>query len=42
VEDCLVIFQPFKITMKEHEDVALKVGDKVGIEIYRIDSSSGA
>jgi hypothetical protein len=31
----------FKITMKEYENVALKVGNKVGIEINRIDSSSG-
>jgi hypothetical protein len=31
----------FKITMKEYDDGALKVGNKVGIEINRIDSSSG-
>jgi hypothetical protein len=29
----------FKITMKEYEDMAIKVGDKVGIEINKVDSS---
>jgi hypothetical protein len=29
----------FKITMKEYEDMALKVGDKVTIEINKVDSS---
>jgi hypothetical protein len=29
----------FKITMKEYEDMAIKVGDKVGIEIKKTDSS---
>jgi hypothetical protein len=29
----------FKITMKEYEDMAIKVGDKVTIEIKRTDSS---
>jgi hypothetical protein len=28
----------FKITMKEYEDMAIKVGDKVGIEINKVDS----
>jgi hypothetical protein len=26
----------FKITMKEYEDLAIKVGDKVGIEISKV------
>jgi hypothetical protein len=26
----------FKITMKEYEDMAIKVGDKVGIEIRKV------
>ena len=29
----------FKITMKEYEEMAIKVGDKVGIEINKVDSS---
>jgi hypothetical protein len=29
----------FKITMKEYEDMAIKVGDKVGIEISKVASS---
>ena len=29
----------FKITMKEYEDMAIKVGDKVMIEIKKADSS---
>jgi hypothetical protein len=29
----------FKITMKEYEDMAIRVGDKVGIEINKVDSS---
>ena len=29
----------FRISMKEYEDLAIKVGDRVGIEINRIDSS---
>jgi hypothetical protein len=31
----------FKITMKEYGDIAIKVGDKVGIEVKKVDSSSG-
>jgi hypothetical protein len=31
----------FKISMKENEEMALKVGDKVGIELKKVDSSSG-
>ena len=31
----------FEITMKEYEDMAIKVGDKVGIEVKKVDSSSG-
>ena len=31
----------FKITMKEYEDMAIKVGYRVGIEINKVDSSSG-
>jgi hypothetical protein len=29
----------FKITMKEYEEMAIRVGDKVGIEINKVDSS---
>ena len=29
----------FRITMKEYEDMAIRVGDKVGIEINKVDSS---
>jgi hypothetical protein len=29
----------FKITMKEYEDMAIKVGDKVRIEIKKADNS---
>ena len=29
----------FKITMKEYEDMAIKVGDKVGIEINKVDGN---
>ena len=29
----------FKITMKEYEDMAIKVGDRVGIEVKKVDSS---
>ena len=29
----------FKITMKEYEDMAIKVGDKVRIEIKKVDGS---
>jgi hypothetical protein len=29
----------FKITMKEYEDMTIKVGDKVGIEINKVDSN---
>src|SRR5215218_2628612 len=29
----------FKITMKEYEDMAVKVGDRVGIEIKKVDGS---
>ena len=28
----------FKISMKEYEDMAIKMGDKVGIEIIKVDS----
>jgi hypothetical protein len=31
----------FKITMKEYEEMAIKIGDKVGIEVKKVDSSSG-
>jgi hypothetical protein len=31
----------FKITMKENEEMAIKVGDRVGIEVKKVDSSSG-
>ncbi len=29
----------FKITMKEYEDMAIKVGDQVGIEINKVDDN---
>ena len=29
----------FKITMKEYEDMAIKVGDRVGIEIKKVDGN---
>jgi hypothetical protein len=29
----------FKITMKEYEEMALRVGDKVGIEINKVDDN---
>ena len=29
----------FKISMREYEDMSVKVGDKVTIEIKRVDSS---
>ncbi|MFY9566987.1 MAG: hypothetical protein WAQ29_11590 [Nitrososphaeraceae archaeon] len=29
----------FNISMKEYEDMAIKTGDKVGIEINTVDSS---
>jgi hypothetical protein len=29
----------FKITMREYEDMATKVGDKVGIEINKVDAN---
>jgi hypothetical protein len=29
----------FKITTKEYEDMAIKVGDKVGIEINKVDGN---
>jgi hypothetical protein len=29
----------FKITMKDYEEMAISVGDKVGIEINKVDSS---
>jgi hypothetical protein len=32
-------FPTFKITMKEYEDMSIRVGDKVGIEINKVDSS---
>ena len=28
----------FKISMKEYEEMAIKIGDKVGIEINKVDS----
>jgi hypothetical protein len=31
----------FRITMKEYEEMAIKVGDRVGIEVKKVDSSSG-
>ena len=31
----------FKISMREYEDMAIKVGDKITIEINKSDSSSG-
>jgi hypothetical protein len=31
----------FKITMKEYEDMAIKVGDRVGMEINKVDRGSG-
>ena len=31
----------FKISMKEYEEMAIKVGDKVGLEVKKVDSSSG-
>ena len=30
----------FKISLKEYEDKAIKTGDKVGIEIIKVDSSA--
>jgi hypothetical protein len=29
----------FNISMKEYEDMAIEIGDKVGIEINKVDSS---
>ena len=34
-----VISNIFNISMKEYEDMAIKIGDKVGIEINKVDSS---
>jgi len=31
----------FKISMREYEDMAIKVGDKIVVEINKSDSSSG-
>jgi hypothetical protein len=31
----------FTITMKEYEEMAIKVGDRVGIEVKKVDSRSG-
>ena len=31
----------FKISMREYEDMGIKVGDKITIEIKKSDSSSG-
>ena len=31
----------FKISMKEYEDMQLKIGDKVAIEIKKADSGTG-
>jgi hypothetical protein len=31
----------FKISMREYEDLAIKVGDKITVEIKKSDSSSG-
>ena len=30
----------FKITMKEYEDMAIKVGDRVGIEVKKVDRTA--
>jgi hypothetical protein len=37
---CMEILQP-KITMKEYEDMAIKVGGKLGIELKKVDRYSG-
>jgi hypothetical protein len=29
----------FKIIMKEYDDIAIKVGDRVGIEVKKVDDS---
>jgi hypothetical protein len=34
-------YPTFKITMKEYDDMAIKVGDKVGIEIKKAGNSNG-
>jgi hypothetical protein len=34
-------YPTFKITMKEYENMAIKVGDKVGIQIKKADNSNG-
>jgi hypothetical protein len=31
-------FPTFNITMKDYEDMAIKVGDRVGMEINKVDS----
>jgi hypothetical protein len=31
----------FKISMREYEDMAIRVGDKITVEIKKSDSSSG-
>jgi hypothetical protein len=31
----------FKISMREYEDMAIKVGDKITVEIKKSDSGSG-
>jgi hypothetical protein len=33
-------FPTFRITMKEYGEMAIQVGDKVGIEVEKVDSSS--
>jgi hypothetical protein len=35
----LIDFPTFKISMREYEDMAIKVGDKITIEIKKADSS---
>jgi hypothetical protein len=38
-EGTLGYIPTFKITMKEYEDMVIKVGDRVGIEIKKVDGS---
>jgi hypothetical protein len=39
VEECLEILLLFRITMKEYEDMGIKVGDRVGMENNKVDSA---
>ena len=39
VDELLRDSPTFKITMKEYDEMAIRVGDKVGIEINKVDSS---